>query len=161
MECFAYKKSLLIGLFTLLSCNQWTRAGNTQYPEQEAIFTAAGFKNTNGAWRGKCSFGYITLNRDLNGDGRPDAIIRDGGSQCYGTTGIGFHLVTKQATGKWTRILNSPGEPEFLSSIGRHGWPDISIQNSSQCHQIYSWDGSKFVKNRQEYKGKSCLINGL
>lgn len=156
MEFLYPKKSILLGLLLSVSFNQFSGAANTQYPEQNSIFSAAGFKNTNGAWRGKCSFGYITQNRDLNGDGRADAIIRDGGSECYGTTGVGFHLVTKQATGKWTRILNSPGQPLFLSSIGRHGWPDIAIQNQSQCYIVYSWDGSKFIKNRQEFKGKPC-----
>lgn len=127
-----------------------------QFPEQAEIFAAAGFKNVNGAWRGKCSFGHIPFVRDLNGDGRPDAIIRDGGTDCYGTTGVGFHLITKQATGKWTRILNSPGEPVFLKSVGRHGWPEIEIQTPSQCHTVYSWDGKKFTKSRQQYKGKPC-----
>lgn len=131
------------------------------FPEQADIFAAAGFKNVNGAWRGKCSFGHIPFVQDLNGDGRPDAIIRDGGTECYGSTGVGFHLITKQATGKWTRILNSPGEPRFLKTVGRHGWPDIEIRTQSQCHTIYRWDGKKFTKNRQEFKGKPCLVKAL
>ena len=132
-----------------------------EFPEQAEIFAAAGFKNISGAWRGKCSFGHIPFVRDLNGDGRPDAIIRDGGSECYGSTGVGFHLMTQQANGKWTRILNSPGEPLFLKSIGRHGWPDIQIRTPSTCHMVYRWDGKKFEKNRQEYKGKPCVLKGI
>lgn len=134
----------------------YTQASPVPPNEKDAIFNAAGFKNVNGAWRGKCSFGHISVFKDFNGDGRSDAIIRDGGTECYASTGVGFHLVTKQANHKWTRILNSPGEPTFLKSIGRHGWPDLIITNPSQCHTVYRWDGNRYMKNRQEYQGKLC-----
>lgn len=45
--------------------------------EHRAIFTATGFKYTNDAWHGKCSFVHISLIKDFNGDGRPDAIVKD------------------------------------------------------------------------------------
>lgn len=144
-----------ISLFGI-SVHSYSHAATVSNAEKEAIFNAAGFKPVNGAWRGKCSFGHIAVFKDLNDDGRPDAIIRDGGTECYASIGVGFHLLTKQANHKWTRIFNSPGEPTFLKSIGRHGWPDLAIVTPSQCHTIYRWDGSRFVKNRQEFKGKLC-----
>ncbi|WP_227554351.1 hypothetical protein [Acinetobacter lanii] len=155
-------KKLLISTATIaLGFSSHLAHATISFPEQAEIFAAAGFKNVSGAWRGKCSFGHIPFVRDLNGDGRPDAIIRDGGTACYGSTGVGFHLITKQATGKWTRILNSPGEPLFLKTVGRHGWPEIEIQTPSQCHTVYSWDGKKFAKNRQQFKGKPCVNKGI
>lgn len=126
-------------------------------PDQKSeIFTAAGFKNTNGSWRGKCSMGHIPVIKDINGDGRLDAIVRDGGTECYASTGVGFYLITMQKNGKWTRIFNSPGEPQFLKTMGRHGWPEMVVTNQSKCHNVFSWDGSKFIKVRQEFKGKAC-----
>lgn len=148
--------ALCISFFALIHTSAFAMPNVSE--EHRAIFTAAGFKYANGAWRGKCSFGHISLIKDFNGDGRPDAIIKDGGTRCYAHTGVGFHLVTKQANNKWTRILNSPGEPVFLKTIGRHGWPDLAITNSSQCHQILSWNGTQFAKTRQEFKGRPCIL---
>lgn len=141
-------------LATLLTTT--TYAAGTQSAEKKAIFTAAGFKYANGAWRAKCSFGHIPIVKDINKDGRLDAVVRDGGTECYGTTGVGFYIVTKQKNGKWTRIFNSPGEPVFLKTLGRHGWPELLVTNPSNCHAVYSWNGAKFVKVRQQFKGKAC-----
>ena len=122
---------------------------NVKTDQKTEIFTAAGFKNTNGSWRGKCSMGHIPVIKDINGDGRLDAIVRDGGTECYASTGVGFYLLTTQKNGKWTRIFNSPGEPQFLKSVGRLGWPEMVVTNPSKCHNVFSWDGSKFNKVRQ------------
>ena len=133
-----------------------TTFANAKTDQKTEIFTAAGFKNTNGSWRGKCSMGHIPVIKDINGDGRLDAIVRDGGTECYASTGVGFYLLTTQKNGKWTRIFNSPGEPQFLKSVGRHGWPEMVVTNPSKCHNVFSWDGSKFNKVRQEFKAKPC-----
>lgn len=156
MDSRRLKNTIILGFLCSVSIQSLSHATPAKPNEQEAIFKAAGFKPANGAWRGKCSFGHIVEVKDFNGDGRPDAIIRDGGTSCYGTTGVGFHLITKQKTDKWTRILNSPGDPVFLKTIGRHGWPDLLISTPSKCHQVYSWDGSRFAKSRTEYKGQLC-----
>lgn len=147
--------SLCSCIFSALLISPTTFA-DPKTDQKNDIFTAAGFKNTNGFWRGKCSMGHIPVIKDINGDGRLDAIVRDGGTECYSTTGVGFYLVTTQKNGKWTRIFNSPGEPQFLKSVGRHGWPEMVVTNASKCHNVYSWDGSKFIKVRQEFKGKAC-----
>lgn len=34
--------------------------------------------------------GRIEERRDLNGDGKPEAIITEGGTYCYGNTGAAF-----------------------------------------------------------------------
>ena len=161
MFIFQYSQKLIKGIFylSLMSVSlgaQFAMAQSTNQADKAAIFAAAGFKNTNGSWRGKCSLGHIPVIKDINGDGRLDAIVRDGGTECYGTTGVGFYLITMQKDGKWTRIFNSPGEPQFLKTVGRHGWPEMVVTNPSQCHQVFSWDGSKFIKVRQEYKAKAC-----
>lgn len=156
MDSSKFKKIMIYTFFFTTSILHYSHAASVPTEEQKTIFNAAGFKNENGTWRGKCSFGHITIFKDLNSDGRPDAVIRDGGTKCYANIGVGFHLMTKQTNGKWTRILNSPGEPTFLKTMGRHGWPDLAIVNTIQCHTVYRWDGSRFIKNRQEFKGKLC-----
>ena len=70
--------------------------------EQPAIFKAAGFTRRGGAWKsGNCdgmesesySPGNIETYRDLNADGRPDAVVTEGGAICFGMTGTHFWLV--------------------------------------------------------------------
>lgn len=125
------------------------------------IFKSAKFHKTNLGWESHCSLGNISFYGDLNKDGRPDALVIDGGTKCYGNTGIGFYVVTQQANKQWTRIFNSRGTPEILKTIGRHGWPDIAINDGSQCFQVYKWDGQKFMKDRFEFKGKICTPKGI
>ena len=59
--------------------------------EQAAIFKAAGFTRRGGAWKsGNCdgaesesySPGSIETYGDLNGDGRPEAVVTEGGAIC-------------------------------------------------------------------------------
>lgn len=156
MDRSKLKKIMIYTFFFTTSIFAYSHAAIVPTEEQKAIFNAAGFKNENGTWRGKCSIGHISVFKDLNGDGRPDAVIRDGGTTCYASIGVGFHLMTKQANDQWTRIFHSPGEASFLKTTGRHGWPDLIAVNASQCHTVYRWDGRKFIKNRQSYKGKLC-----
>src|SRR3954464_463294 len=101
--------------------------------EQAAIFAAAGFKQARGAWRTDCDQpesasyepGAIETYRDLNGDGRPEAVVTEGGAICYGDTGTHFWLLSKQATGGWKRIYDETAMPEFLPTKSANGWPDI------------------------------------
>lgn len=127
--------------------------------EQEAIFQAAKFKRLSGSWVSACSMGHISDYRDLNKDSRMDAILVDGGTSCYGSVGTGFHVMTKQTNNQWTRIFRSPGRAVMLASIGRHGWPDIRVENDSSCYAVYRWDGRQYAINRYEKNGKTCNIS--
>ena len=62
--------------------------------------------------------GAIDTYRDLNGDGRPKAIVTEGGSYCYGNTGTGFWLLTSRPSGRWSTLYQSQGIAEFLSTRG-------------------------------------------
>jgi hypothetical protein len=143
-------------IFIMLT--QSSHATLPKIPEetQIEIFKSAKFQKTNLGWESRCSLGSISYYGDLNKDGRPDAVVMDGGVGCYGNIGIGFYIVTQQTNKKWVRIFNSRGTPEFLPSLGRHGWPDVAINDSSQCFVVYRWDGQKFQKDRLEYKNKTC-----
>src|SRR5689334_22898992 len=82
--------------------------------EQAALFKAAGFTRRGAQWRSDCDDpgtpsyepGAIETYRDLNGDGRPEAMLTEGGTYCYGNTGTGFWLLSKQPNGQW-KLLHS------------------------------------------------------
>ena len=144
--------------FLLFLVPQLTLAELPKVPESEKIqiFKAAKFKKTGLGWESRCSLVHIPSYGDFNKDGRPDAIVFDGGSKCYSRLGSGFYLLTQQKNKQWTKIFNSEGTPEFLTTYGRHGWPDISINDSSTCFLVYKWNGHEYKKDRFEYKKRSC-----
>jgi hypothetical protein len=134
--------------------------------EQSAIFTAAGFKQARGAWRTDCDQpdsdsyepGSIETFKDLNGDGRQEALVTEGSTYCYGMTGTGFRLLTKLPTGKWKVIHQSEGMAEFLSTRGIDRMPDMSVGGPGFCFPVLRWNGKAYAQNRFEYEGKACRL---
>ena len=133
--------------------------------EAPAIFTAAGFKKRGSVWKsGNCdgaesesySPGNIAEYRDINGDGRPDAVVTEGGAICYGMTGTHFWLVSKQANGSWKRLHDETAMPDFLPTHGVGGWPDIQMGGPGFCYPIWRWNGRAYALHRFAYEGKSC-----
>jgi hypothetical protein len=133
--------------------------------EQSAIFKAAGFTRRDGAWKsGNCdgmesesySPGNIETYRDINGDGRPDAVVTEGGAICFGMTGTHFWLVSKQANGGWKLVHDETAMPDFLATKGVGGWPDIQMGGPGFCFPVWRWDGKAYALNRFEYEGKRC-----
>ena len=135
--------------------------------EQGAVFAAAGFAWRGGQWHSDCEDpgtpsyepGAIETAADLNGDGRPEAVVTEGGSYCYGNTGTGFSLLSKQADGHWKRLYQSPGVAEFLKTRGVEKMPDISVGGPGFCFLVVRWNGKAYVDNRFEYEGKACRLN--
>lgn len=138
-----------------------TPAPNIPAAERTAIFKAAGAVQSGGQW-------YLcaedpnrtpsTIDRyaDLNGDGRPEAVITDGGTFCYGMAGTGFQLVSKQLNGSWKVVAGEIGIPEFLPIKGVGGWPDIMIGGPGFCFPVQRWNGHEYALHRFEYEGRSC-----
>lgn len=131
--------------------------------DEAAIFKAAGFTRAAGKWHTDCDQpdsgyygpGEIETYRDLNGDGQPEAVVTEGGTFCYGYTGTGFWLLTKQSAG-WKVLYQSQGMAEFLPTTGVAKMPDISVGGPGFCFLVVRWNGKEFVKNRFEYEGKAC-----
>lgn len=147
-------------LFALLAA-----AAGPAPAEQAAIFKAAGFARRGGAWKsGNCdgmesgsySPGSIDTYRDLNGDGRAEAVVNEGGAICYGNTGVHFWLLSKQANGAWKLMMSETGMPEFLAVKGAGGWPDIELGGPGFCFPVYRWNGRAYAIHRFEYQGKRC-----
>ena len=138
-------------------------AASSSAEDEAAAFKAAGFKKTGGKWIA-CETppdvpytpGNIDQILDLNGDGRPEAVISEGSIYCYGNTETGFSIVSQQADGKWKLVTSSPGIPDFLKTKGVGGWPDIAIGGPGFCFPVVRWNGKAYVQNRFEYEGKRC-----
>ena len=84
------------------------------------------------------------------------AVVTEGGSFCYGSTETGFFLLTKQTTGRWTKIFQSQGIAEFLPTRGVGRMPDISIGGPGFCFPVIRWNGKTYAQNRWQYDGKPC-----
>ena len=133
--------------------------------EQPAIFKAAGFTRQGTKWKsGNCeglesesySPGTIDDYRDINGDGRPDAVVTEGGAICYGMTGTHFWLLSKQASGAWKVMHHDTAMPDFLTTKGVGGWPDIQLGGPGFCFSVVRWNGEAYAHRSYQYEGKPC-----
>lgn len=131
--------------------------------DKAAAFKAAGAVLQRGKWmlcaeQPDNSGATIEDVRDINGDGRPDAIITEGGTFCYGFVGMGYAIVSKQPTGGWKLINGGGGIPTFLAP--RPGsWPDLEIGGPGFCFPVHRWNGKRYALNRFQYEGKACRPN--
>jgi hypothetical protein len=135
--------------------------------DETAAFRAAGFKRIAGKWQGcgdpgTASYqpGAIETVRDINGDGRPDAVITEGSTYCFGGDENGFSLVSKQADGTWKLIASESGVatilPRRAAPGAAGGWPDIEIGGPGFCFPVQRWTGSGYATYRYQYEGKPC-----
>lgn len=130
--------------------------------DEAAAFRAAGYKLQGKQWRAcddpTASYtpGAVQEVRDLNGDGRPEAVLTEGGTFCYGNTGVGYSLVSKQTNGSWKLVTNGIGILQILPTKGGGGWPDIEIGGPGFCFPVERWNGKKYVFHRHQYEGKPC-----
>jgi len=130
--------------------------------DQAAAFRAAGFKKVGRQWQG-CgdpgtagySPGEIETVRDIDGDGRLDAIITESSVFCFGNTGTGYTLVSKQANGTWKKITGGPGMVTILRRAAT-GWPDLEIGGPGFCFPVERWNGREYALHRHQYDGKPC-----
>ena len=131
--------------------------------ERAAILTAAGFHRVGDQWKSDCddpgtaSYSPATIEtyRDISGDGRPEAIVTEGSTYCYGNTGAGFWVLTRAASGSWTKLYQSPGMPAVLPSRV-NGWPEIEVGGPGFCFPILRWTGKAYAIGRHAYDGKPC-----
>ena len=131
--------------------------------DEAAAFTAAGFTRIGGKWRAcedpdtpSYQAGAIEQVVDLNGDGRPEAIIAEHSGFCYGMQGSGYMLVGKQADGSWKLITSGSGMLTPLATRGAGGWQDLEIGGPGFCFEVARWNGREYAFNRYQYDGKPC-----
>lgn len=131
--------------------------------DEAAVFEAAGYTIKGTQWRacddpGTLSYtpGSIRNMGDLDGDGHPEAVVTEGSSFCYGNTGTGYSIVSKQVDGSWKLITSGTGIPNFLTTKGVDGWPDIEIGGPGFCFPVERWNGREYLLQRHQYEGKPC-----
>ena len=121
--------------------------------DQTAAFKAAGFKLKGREWV-RCDDTETASHQDgsievadLNGDGAPEAWVRESSLFCYGNTGEAFVLLTRKAGG-WTVLLDTPGVamPRKAKTMG---WPDIEVGGPGLGPMpVYRFDGTRYVRGR-------------
>ena len=142
-------------------------SGPPSEEDTAAIFEAAGFRHESDEWHAcgdpstdSYTPGWIEKVGDLNGDGRPEAIVMEGSLFCFGSTEVGYTIVSRQADGAWTQIASGPGSPSPLATKGEGGWPDLEIGGPGFCFPVERWNGSEYALDRFEYEGKACKPPG-
>lgn len=161
------KLNMLVAIvMTMLFCGSVLGSPTNLSPaDKVAAFKAAGFKLNGKQWRAcddptpTYTPGVIQEVRDINGDGQPEVVITEGGTYCYGNTGAGYSLVSKQTNGRWKLITNGVGILTFLTTKGVGGWPDIEIGGPGFCFPVERWNGQTYKLQRYQYDGKPCRKN--
>ena len=93
---------------------------------------------------------------EITPSGQPEAIITEGGTYCFGHSGAGYTLLSKQADGKWKVLSKGTGMLTVLSTKGKNGWPDLEIGGPGFCFPVVRWDGKQYKHHREQYEGKPC-----
>ena len=138
-------------------------AGGLTPADRAAAFKAAGFANHGGQWRTGCDPGSPSYEPgsleavgDVNGDGRPEAVVTEGSTACYGNTETSFWLVSRGPTGRWRVVTSAVGIPTLLKTRGAGGWPDIEVGGPGFCFPVLRWNGRAYAQHRFAYDGKAC-----
>lgn len=138
--------------------------------EMTAIMTAAGFDRPQGdnQWRFSedgCDTVYAEIEqyRDLNSDGRPDALIKSDSDDCYGMNQRRITVLTQQS-GEWRTIA------DFRETFGHYAfharpglaWPDIEMVNGMDedagCIEFLRWNGREYVLGGTSDEGQICTL---
>ncbi|MBL8431298.1 MAG: hypothetical protein JNK80_02780 [Dechloromonas sp.] len=154
MESICRNISLAAIALAVVAAAPAARAGLAP-AEQAAVFKAAGFKKARGGQYMRCredpptaSYlpGSIEL-EDLDGDGRPEAWVKESSISCYGNTAEAFVLLTRD-DGGWRVLLDAVGVP-VVRKAKHGGWPDIEVGGPGfGKFPVYRWDGKAYGARR-------------
>ena len=162
MKLQSWFPAILVVVFCLPMLASSTKLSPT---DEAAAFKAAGFALKGKQWRAcddhsaSYTAGAIEEVRDLDGDGRLEALVTEGSTDCYGNTGVGYSLVSQQANGTWKLMTKGIGQVTFLTTKGVGGWPDIEVGGPGFCFPVLRWNGNEYVLHGHQYEGKSCRSN--
>ena len=100
--------------------------------------------------------GNIETYHDLNGDGRPEAVVTEGGAICYGMTGTA--LLARLEAGE--RRLEADARRNRDAGFPRHeGRRRMARHRDGRTRfllPVWRWNGKAYALNRFEYEGKRC-----
>lgn len=129
--------------------------------DSAAAFKAGGFSQVGKGWSlcpkgGKAEFDVAD---DMNGDGRPDALIVERNVGCLGGDSevIAYRLVTKQEDGSWVALLTGTGDAVVRRRKG--AWPDVLVGDPVDCRRVFVWKTDRYALDRGETDtGKTCIL---
>jgi hypothetical protein len=153
--------------------------GASSREDGAAIMRAAGFTNPHGdnQWaygEDGCDSVWAEVEevRDINGDGRPDAIVTANDDECLGMNQRVVILLT-QGTNGWAVVT------DFQQRFAVHGfyprpgiaWPDIEIFDgmtgeqkpggdieASGCERFLRWNGREYIDGGTSQNGDVCEL---
>lgn len=147
--------------------------------DSAAILRAAGFTNPHGdnQWaygEDGCESVWADVEevRDINGDGRPDAVVKADDDQCLGMNQRVVILLTR-ATNGWAVVTKFRQRFAVHAFYPRPGiaWPDIEIFDgmtgeqkpggeieASGCERFLRWNGREYVDGGTSQNGHVCEL---
>jgi hypothetical protein len=140
----------ILAVMLFAACGAHAAPQPLSLADQAAAFAAAGFKPVGKDWV-RCD-DTMTESRqrgsieaaDLNGDGVPEAWVRESSTFCYGNTAEAFVLLTKR-DGAWVVLLDQIGVAVPRDTRHR-GWPEIEVGGPGMGpFPLYRFDGAKYV----------------
>jgi len=148
--------------------------------DHTAILRAAGFTNPHGdnQWtygEDGCDSVWAEVEevRDINGDGRPDAVVKADDDQCLGMNQRLVILLTRAANG-WTVVTEFRQRFAVHAFYARPGiaWPDIEIFDgmtgeqkpdgdieASGCERFLRWNGREYIDGGTSQNGQVCEVS--
>lgn len=124
--------------------------------DKAAAFRALGFKQAGREWR-RCEEeprtasstpGAVEQVLDLNSDGRPEVVITENSSFCYGAQGSWFGVVSREANGVWRKVLEIDGVFTALPSRA-NGWQEIEVGGpGTGGFPVWRYNGREYAYNR-------------
>jgi hypothetical protein len=124
--------------------------------EQDAIMRAVGLTRSGAVWKGcegtsEADAKSVEI-KDINHDGRPEAVVTDSG-MCYGNTGQEFTIL-RATPGGWAQMMQTIGIPIYLKARGVDGYPDIMVGMPGTCFGVDRWNGSEYKYIGSRYDSK-------
>ena len=157
-------------------------AGRPSPQDRAAIMRAAGFTDPQGDDRWTygpdgCDGVWATIDqyRDINGDGRPDAVVGSDGDACFGMNQRKVILLTRSAAG-WDVVTDFQMRFVVYGFFPRPGiaWPDIEMFDGMSgeqkpdgnivaggCEHFLRWNGREYVAGGTSQNGRICTTEKI
>lgn len=141
----------LLAMLVLAASPAWGEPPAFSKAETAAIYTAAGF-SVKGDQVSGCDAADPSWPRssffveavDLNGDGKPEAIVSEGNTACYGMMEQAFTLLAREPDGSWRKLASERGVTLVLETK-TGGWRDIEYGGPGfEKPPVLRWDGKAY-----------------
>jgi len=144
-------RRLFLAMLVILAAPAWGEPPAFSKAETAALYAAAGFQvkgdqvigcdAADPSWP-RSSFFIEAV--DLNGDGKPEAIVSEGNTACYGMMEQGFTLLARGPDGSWRKLGSERGVSLVLDSR-TGGWRDVEYGGPGfEKNPVLRWNGKTY-----------------